>query len=463
MTTDHSDYVLLKAEEASFRDLVRFLLFPSKSTLRAITFIESSKPVEHVDIWQRWYICVSTFLQKLIIIFGTPMALSGELLEWWLNLLSSNGGVFKLWLKIIKGDKVVVPKKSSATFASVVGHLDQRVTLDKNIKPTDKKYKKSLSMMACKLSYENEAFVQTIVKNQWEMENLGFYQFHNAYVEGASTQAIMFKDTSSNPNLIMVAFTGTKPFDPFGWQTDLDLSLLTLEGVGNIHSGFMKALGLQKADEGWPKEIKQAIGDQRQFAYYAIRQRLREILKKNEGAKFILTGHSLGGALAILFVTVLAKHEEAWLLERLAGVYTFGQPRVGNKQLGEYMKEKMKKYDVKYFRYVYSNDLVPRVPYDNGHSFQHFQTCRYYSSCYQELWFEKEPNENYFSLLWAIPKYLNAFWELIRSFIIPCIWGPDYSETLLMRMFRVIGLIIPGVPAHLTQDYVNATRLGPKM
>ncbi|KAG2666330.1 hypothetical protein I3760_15G053600 [Carya illinoinensis] len=373
-TIDHRDYVLLKAEEASFLDLVCFLLSTSTSA-QATRFIEFSKPykkdVQKVEIRKRWYICVSIFLQKLLIIFGTPMALSREMLEWLLNLLSSNGGFFKLWLTIISGKQVVVLNKSSATFTSVVGHLDQRVKLDKNIKPTnDKKYKKSLSMMACKLSYENEAFVQTIIKKSME-----------SYVEEASTQAIMFKDTSSNPNLIMVAFTGTKPFDSFGWQTYLDL---------------------------------------------------------------------LGGALAILFVTVLAKHEEAWLLEKLEG-------------LGEYMKEKMEKYDVKYFRYVYSNDLVPRIPYDNGDSFQHFKTSIYYSRCYHEYLFKEEPNENYFSLLWAIPKYQNAFWELIRSFIIPWTRGPDYGETLLMRMFRVFGLLIPGVPADLTQDYVNATRLGPKL
>lgn len=72
----------------------------------------------------------------------------------------------------------------------------------------------------------------------------------------------------------------------------------------------------------------------------------------------------------------------------------------------------------------------------------------------------EEPNKNYFSLRSVIPMMMNAFDELIRSFIIPIKDGPDYIEGSFMKLVRLIGLVIPGAAAHCPQDYVNSTRLG---
>ncbi|KAJ6320911.1 hypothetical protein OIU78_016159 [Salix suchowensis] len=235
----------------------------------------------------------------------------------------------------------------------------------------------------------------------------------------------MFQDTKANPNLYVVSFRGTEPFNARDWATDVDLSWYKFKGIGQIHRGFMKALGLQ--NNGWPKEIIEPDDPDHLYAYYETRQMLRDILSKNEDAKFIVTGHSLGGALAILFVAVLTMHGEAELLERLEGVYTFGQPRVGDEDFAEYMSDGLKKHKVNW---------------------------------YKEKVLAEEPNKNYFSLLLAIPKFLNAVWELIRSFIIPCLKGPDYREGWFMTLMRMVGLVIPGLPAHCPQDYTNATRLG---
>ncbi|KAA3453609.1 Lipase, class 3 [Gossypium australe] len=484
MATSHQgfcdDYFLLNPEKATLFDLFS-LLFSPQLEKRGFIDCPGSK---HQSFLLRWPIFVSIVLQILFIWVKKPMAFMGDAIEMWLNLLSANGGLFRLLLNLPTG-KTEWPKRTSAKFTSMIGNTDTRLELDETIKPADQKYKASLSMMASKLSYENEAFIETKVTQLWKGVNHIFkidpcvnqaasnvkitsilrnvFDFGTEYRGGLpSTQAFILQDTQANPNLYVVAFRGTSPFDADDWRTDADFSWCKIKAMdkARTHSGFMQALGLQK-NNGWPKEIQQHRDGQRQFAYYAIRQKLREILKENEDAKFIVTGHSLGGALAILFAAVLMLHDEELLLEKLDGVFTFGQPRVGDENFGEYMKEKMKKFDVKYLRYVYNNDLVPRVPYDDKMTlFKHFGPCLFFNSFYTGEVLPEQPNKNYFSLLWVIPKMVNAVWELIRGIILPYMYGPDYKEGWVLRMLRVIGLLVPGVSAHSPQDYVNSTRLG---
>ncbi|KAK7376905.1 hypothetical protein VNO80_02324 [Phaseolus coccineus] len=448
------NYLQLKPEETSVVDL-GILLFSSKLSNRR--FIECTEEVEARDFRQRWLLFTSVVAQILLLATRNSFKKVGNMLELWLNRLSCNGGFIGLFLNFLRG-KVKTAERSSASFLSVVGNVDTRVDLDKNIKQNDAKYKGFISMMASKLSYENEQFVGNTVRNHWNMEFMGLHSFWNDYQELWSTRAIILQDTKSEPNLIIVAFRGTEPFDADQWRTDVDISWYELPNVGRVHGGFMKALGLQK-NSGWPKEIDQRSNHP--YAYYRIREKLRTMLEANRDAKFILAGHSLGGALAILFAAVLTIHEEAWLLDKLEGVYTFGQPRVGDNKFGEFMKEKLRKYDVRYMRYVYCNDVVPRVPYDDKSLFfKHFGPCLYFNSFYEGQVLEEEPNRNYFSLFWVIPKIINAVWELIRGFLIPFVEGGGYNQNWFMTIIRIVGLIIPGIPAHLPPDYVNITRLG---
>ncbi|RZB57320.1 hypothetical protein D0Y65_046124 [Glycine soja] len=264
--------------------------------------------------------------------------------------------------KLVKAD----PK--SDKYLSFIGSLDVRVNMDDVVRREDSKYYPALSMMASKASYNNEAYLKTTVENYWK------------YQGKPTTQVLIALDKHEDRHTYVVAFRGTEPFEADAWCTDLDISWYGIPGVGRMHGGFMKALGLQK-NVGWPKEIER---DENlpPLAYYVIRDILRKGLSENDKAKFIVTGHSLGGALAILFGTILCLHNETLLLERLEGIYTFRQPRVGDGAYANYMRQKFKEHHVRYCRFVYCNELVPRLPYDDKEMmFKHFGTCLFFGTC----------------------------------------------------------------------------------
>ena len=68
-----------------------------------------------------------------------------------------------------------------------------------------------------------------------------------------------------------------------------------------------------------------------------------------------ITGHSLGGALAILLAFKLSLKPG----NKLAGVVTFGQPKVGDAQLTQAITQQLLPF---YRRYVNQRDIVPKLP-----------------------------------------------------------------------------------------------------
>ncbi|CAD6242235.1 unnamed protein product [Miscanthus lutarioriparius] len=452
----YSDFMLLRPDKSGLYALFH-LMWSCKVSENAA--VDCPAGTEMSDWRRRWAVLVSLVAQVLMLWAKKPMALIGRVTEYWMNLVNENGGgVLVLVLRALQG-KLKFPDRASPNYRSCVGLLDMRVELDKEIKRGDNNYHAALSIMAAKLAYENELVIRNVVEKHWQMKLLACYNCWNDFQEDYTTQAFVVADKAPDASLAVVAFSGTRPFDMEQWCTDVDFSWYEVPGVGKIHGGFMKALGLQRHG-GWPKDVVDS-DPRKPFAYYAIREALRRFLSENADARFVVAGHSLGGALAVLFPAVLALHREDAVLARLQGVYTFGQPRVGDEAFGRFMDACLGNKPSRYFRFVYCNDIVPRVPYDDSAlQFKHFGTCLYFNSLYTGQVMQEEPNKNYISVLTVAPKVVNAAWELIRSFLIGYVAGPEYAEGWLMRLARVAGLVLPGLPPHSPRDYVNSTRLG---
>ena len=147
---------------------------------------------------------------------------------------------------------------------------------------------------------------------------------------GVSTTACI----AHGEGFAIAAFRGTEVTGPLAFGRDLANNLrLKLgpgrtheggPGAGRVHAGFVNAL-----DEVWAG-ISGALLDH-----------------KSAGRQLWLTGHSLGGALATLATARLG---------RIAGLYTYASPRVGDAEFAASLAY------INTARFVHANDLVPRMP-----------------------------------------------------------------------------------------------------
>jgi triacylglycerol lipase len=93
------------------------------------------------------------------------------------------------------------------------------------------------------------------------------------------------------------------------------------------------------------------------MAYFAIRETLLNIADQFAGKWVIVTGHSLGGALATIAVLDL-QYNLGRANELTFTVNTFGAPRVGNQAQVESFNRRIQDSH----RFIYGWDIVTRVP-----------------------------------------------------------------------------------------------------
>lgn len=133
---------------------------------------------------------------------------------------------------------------------------------------------------------------------------------------------------------VIVSFRGTEPMNIADWISDVNFHQIKSNDLpGLIHGGFAKAFEVVKND---------VLGAIDRLA--------------SDGEPIWITGHSLGGALAVL--TAAALHFELGV-NHIAGVYTYGQPRVGDKEFCELFDDAL---GDRLFRIVNDQDIVPHAP-----------------------------------------------------------------------------------------------------
>lgn len=198
------------------------------------------------------------------------------------------------------------------------------------------------------------------------MSRIGFRA--NACVRIAQTvDAMMIFSTayllqSTCGRVVILAYRGTEPANLGNWFADLDVGSVTMKCGGEalrVHAGFYRNVRATR----WPiiEELQKAA---------------RGISLLDDGRTLecpmealYVTGHSLGGAMAVLFALSIACDEQAReIAEQLRAIYTFGQPLT----VGDELPANVAGIAEKTFRYVNVRDVIPSLPAAASGRLMHF-------------------------------------------------------------------------------------------
>jgi hypothetical protein len=162
--------------------------------------------------------------------------------------------------------------------------------------------------------------------------------------------------------VVILGYRGTEPATIGNWLADADVGAASLALGGEVlgvHSGFYR--NLRATQWGVINEL-----------HLALRGRSLSNPEKDlehPMQALYVTGHSLGGAMAVLFsLSVAGNPEQRAIADKLRAVYTFGQPMTA----GEPLPQVARAVAQRVFRHVNARDPVPALPPRAWGRFTHF-------------------------------------------------------------------------------------------
>ena len=270
-----------------------------------------------------------------------------------------------------------MPTKASRRAPTALGNSGKfpaNAFRDFNAATTNWSAKNALALAwASNLAYQADATISSVAA-QWSL------QAQPAVTGPLDIQGFV----AGNKDILLIAFRGTinekkGKFNPNNWLVNLDTRQIDIgpafHTTGRVHEGFARAFStLWAGIQADVDTIQNKIGSKAQSLW--------------------ITGHSLGGVLALMAAAACTFSDNRIPFN---GLYTFGQPRLGNP---EFCGNCDIQFGQQYFRFVNDEDIVTRVP---PRLFPHFPRPDIYGHCGQLRYFDAQGG------LHADEHYWNSF------------------------------------------------------
>jgi hypothetical protein len=198
---------------------------------------------------------------------------------------------------------------------------------------TDDQYKKGVKDTLVSWGWTEEDADKTIFLNSREIPR----EATDNHRPG--TQGLVIFYNKGEKDVVFISFRGSEK-KLNDWFSNFNIEKVTspfiTEEKAKVHRGFLEAFQSLIPTQG---------GEYKTF---------EAIIRQIKGKHIWLTGHSLGGALASIGAGYLMSLDVA-----IAGLYTFGAPRIGNGSYRTYINQKLTD---KCWRFANNNDLVADIP-----------------------------------------------------------------------------------------------------